>query len=313
MLVVNHLPKTGGSSLTWYLEQVCEKFDIRKGVQLHGFPHGNHVRCMKSLRKIIDQDPPYIIGHIPMGLTEVFLESYGVTPRTITFLREPEKRMRSHLSYMLAHEAIIFRDNEFYDISHPWIPLKNLMRDYQFKWITSFWSGVDDGCSDRSFWVPGLDISVLRMSIDPFSSVDDPWLDLFGESSEMQGCLLADHHLIKDFLTEFVLAHSSNATRNDVEKFVLDLCGKRLNQTRSYAAEGFDHLVSDDFSPGSIGASNCSPHFEWLKKSDNQALISSLFKDLVSRPGHADKYIWDFVIESSSSRCSVFDWQSMLT
>lgn len=314
--IFNRVPKTGSSSLKRYLSESLEELGIDcKGLVCHGFPHQNTINFLKSLSGAVHSPPPYLIGHMPMGVAEEFFRSHEMRSRTIMFLRDPAKRMKSHLAFLFGSGGIGYVDGKFYHAQYPWISLDLLLRDFQFKWLISFFSGVSDCVGEKSFWLLDKQRKMQAIRFD-FGSTLKPFrapLENFWSEDDDDLCMLATCKTMEQFIVAYLLVNFDGLDALRVKNVVSKICERRLNQTQQSATAALDWLTRSDFSPVGdfVGFTNPDcPSALWVGDPKLVVKFSELCLDLIHQPGFADIALWKTAITQNDSKASLFDWRA---
>lgn len=312
--IFNRIPKTGSSSLSAYLENAFERLALNgKGVNCHGFPHQSTLRFLQDLGSVIKNPPSYLIGHMPLGIPEEYLSSHGIEAKTILFLRDPASRMRSHLAYLFQGGGIAYSSGEFFHSQYPWISLDMLLRDFQFKWLTSFFSGVNDAMGSGSFWLVDRTVRMQAIRFDYAATLEalDDGIDCFFAKQTYGKCLLVSLEKIEDVIASYLISAFESLSLSRVKEVVRDVCSLRHNATDANAIGYVDWLVDSNFRPGAIKVSfgDGLVANDWINKPELEAQFAELCLDLISNPGFADMALWDLAIQENPSKVSIFNWR----
>ena len=316
MLIFNRIPKCGSTTLAKTLRSIHYEKGIEPGHRIDSYPHTSTVKTIVKMKEALISNPKYIIGHLPLGVCESYMASMKKSSCSIVFVRDYYERSLSHIAYLLESGGLYNIDNLIFHLQQPHLSLNHILPNFQYKWLTGFFAGIDDFCSIAGRrWSDPMLRNVVSPLEDSLTKPIDSLLDIIinHDLTSQNICLL----LPLTNLSKFIDIYESTLQTGDQKKPNKNELNakssnqlKNQNKTSSWAKKYISAMAAKE-----------KPSLEKLKGLPKhyytQAFQNALYKlcRQIFDSNDYDQLLYKSVCNASSSNnlgYCIYDWQKSI-
>ena len=143
MLIFNRVAKCGTHSLQHLLANAADLTGV-KWMEVHHQFSNSALAMFDDINAAVKSNVDLVMGHLPLGVLEYYLNALNRTTKTILVVRDPVDRAISHLSHWISNDRLYFDGKCIRDNRQPLRSFRDDFVDFQYKWLIGFFTGIGE-------------------------------------------------------------------------------------------------------------------------------------------------------------------------